>query len=87
MTQLVHLWCYDNDISLLDVSAASTLKYLYCQNNSMNQSMVDTVLCDMDSHGTSNGTLNISGNAEPSDLYGKPCRDRLADRGWNVTTD
>jgi len=87
LTLLTYLRCYNNNISLLDVSAITGLSTLLAQNNSMKQDMVDTVLCDMDSHGTSNGTLNISGNAEPSDLYGKPCRDRLADRGWNVTTD
>jgi len=87
LTNLKFFGCQNNKISLLDVSALTKLSIFHCHNNLMNQDMVDTVLCDVDSHGTSGGDLNISGNAEPSDLYGKPCRDRLADRGWNVTTD
>jgi len=62
------------------------LQKLLCQSNSMNQDMVDTVLCDMDSHGTSGGTLNISGNAAPS-ATGVACKDNLVARGWSVTTD
>jgi hypothetical protein len=52
----------------------------------MNQAMVDTVLCDMDGHGTNNGTLNISGNAVPS-ATGITCKNNLIGRGWIVTTD
>jgi len=68
------------------VSALTELSRLDCHNNSMNQDMVDTVLCDMDSHGTSNGTLNISGNEAPSPT-GVACKDNLVARGWSVTTD
>jgi len=83
---LTTLECYSNNISLLDVSAITGLSTLKCQNNSMNQDMVDTVLCDMDSHGTSGGTLWIQGNAAPS-ATGVACRDNLVSRGWSVTTD
>jgi len=62
------------------------LSKLYCQNNSMDQDMVDTVLCDMDSHGTSGGILRIYGNAAPS-ATGVACRDNLVARGWSVSTD
>ena len=86
LTSLYRVWCYSNSISLLDVSALVSLTYLLCQNNSMNQDMVDTVLCDLDSHGTSSGTLNISGNAAPS-ATGVACKDNLVSRGWSVTTD
>ncbi|RLI18892.1 hypothetical protein DRO54_09550 [Candidatus Bathyarchaeota archaeon] len=86
LTNLTTLECYSNNISLLDVSAITGLSTLKCQNNSMNQDMVDTVLCDMDSHGTSGGTLWIQGNAAPS-ATGVACRDNLVSRGWSVTTD
>jgi len=86
LTSLQNLYCYNNQLVFLDVSAVSTLKYLFCYNNYMNQDMVDTVLCDMDSHGTSNGTLNISGNEAPS-ATGVACKDNLVARGWSVTTD
>jgi hypothetical protein len=52
----------------------------------MNQAMVDTVLCDMDGHGTNNGILNISDNAVPS-AAGIVCKNNLIARGWTVTTD
>ncbi|RLI50194.1 MAG: hypothetical protein DRP09_20145 [Candidatus Thorarchaeota archaeon] len=86
LTNLEQLYCYNNNISLLDVSALVSLAYLLCHINSMDQDMVDTVLCDMDSHGTSGGTLNISGNAAPS-ATGVACKDNLVARGWSVTTD
>ena len=86
LTSLTALYCYDNSISVLDVSALTSLTYLYCENNSLNQAMVDTVLCDMNTHGTSNGILNISGNAVPSGT-GLTCRDALVSRGWTVTVD
>ena len=85
-TSLVYLHCSGNSISVLDVSALTSLATLYCYNNSMDQAMVDTVLCDMAVHGTSNGTLNISGNAVPSGT-GLTCRDTLVSRGWTVTVD
>ena len=86
LTALTHLKCYNNSLSTLDVSALVSLIYLKCHNNSMNQAMVDTVLCAMEAHGTSNGTLNISGNAIPSGT-GLTCRDALVSRGWTVTVD
>jgi len=86
LTKLEDLQCYYNQISLLDVSAITGLLTLKCYYNSMDQDMVDTVLCDMDSHGTSNGTLNISSNAAPS-ATGVACKDNLVARGWSVTTD
>jgi Leucine-rich repeat (LRR) protein len=86
LTGLLTLVCYSNSISVLDVSALTSLATLQCQDNSMNQAMVDTVLCDMDGHGTNNGTLNISDNAVPS-ATGIACKNNLVGRGWTVTTD
>ena len=86
LTSLTLLYCFYNNISLLDVSALTLLKNLRCEYNSMDQDMVDTVLCDMDSHGTSNGILYIQGNAAPS-ATGVACKDNLVSRGWTVTTD
>jgi len=85
-TGLTTLECNGNNISLLDVSAITGLSTLKCHYNSMDQDMVDTVLCDLASHTTENGTLNIQGNAPPSP-DGEDCRDILVARGWSVTTD
>ena len=86
LTGLTDFRCHYNYISLLDVSAITGLSTLLCYHNSMDQDMVDTVLCDMDSHGTSGGTLNISSNEAPS-ATGVACKDNLVARGWSVTTD
>jgi len=86
LTQLYKLYCNYNNISVLDVSGALSLKHFHCYNNSMNQDMVDTVLCDIDSHGLSGGYLRIQGNTAPS-ATGEICRDNLVSRGWGVTTD
>ena len=83
---LDELWCGTNNISSLDVGPLISLSVLMCDNNSMDQGMVDKVLCDMASHTVENGTLNISGNAKPS-ATGIACKDNLVSRGWSVTTD
>jgi len=85
LTSLYFLRCRENNLSFLDVSTGTGLSRLECHNNSMDQDMVDTVLCDMDSHGTSNGYLNISGNAAPS-ATGVACKNNLVARGWTVYT-
>ena len=86
LTLLTYLACYHNNISLLDVSAITGLSTLKCYTNPMNQDMVDTILCDMDSHGTSDGYLGIHDTAAPS-ATGVACKDNLVARGWTVTTD
>ena len=86
LTSLTKLQCQDNSISVLDVSALASLTNLQCYSNSLNSAMVDTVLCDMDGHGTNNGTLNISSNAAPG-AGGTTCAGNLTGRGWTVTTD
>jgi Leucine-rich repeat (LRR) protein len=86
LSSLEYLYCHTNNLSVLDVSTVPLLTYLACHTNSFNQAMVDTILCDMDGHGTSNGTLNISGNAVPS-AAGITCKNNLIARGWTVTTD
>jgi len=88
LTLLTLLYCFSNNISLLDVSALTLLKNLRCENNSMDQEKVDAVLCALKDHTeTENGTLNISGNAKPSQ-DGEDCKYILVhDLGWQVTTD
>ncbi|RLG24082.1 hypothetical protein DRN85_08265 [Methanosarcinales archaeon] len=86
LTSLLAFVCNDNNISSLNASSFVLVTDLRCHNNNMNQSAVDAVLCDMASHTTENGGLNISGNELPSS-DGEDCRDILAARGWSVTTD
>ena len=83
---MTDLHCRVNNISILDVSALTSLTNLICYDNDMDQAMVDTVLCDVNGYGTNNGTLNISGNAVPS-AAGITCKNELEGRDWAVTTD
>ncbi len=86
LTLLEILDCSYNNISVLDFSTLTKIRMVWVSYNSMNQAMVDTVLCDINSHGTSNGLLRIQRNAAPS-AAGIACRDELISRGWDVTTD
>ena len=86
LTSIQKFYCYDNNISLLDVSGLTGLLTLKCYTNPMNQDMVDTVLCDMDSYGTSGGYLYIYDTAAPS-ATGVTCKNNLVARGWTVVTD
>ena len=78
------LRCYGNLISGFDVSTTTSLTGLYLACNSMSQAAVDTILCDVAAYGTSNGTLNVSGNAVPS-AAGYVCKDTLVGHGWTVS--
>ena len=82
---LKELYCYSNHISILDLSTSPLLKKVYVHYNSMDQDMVDTILCVLDSHGQDDGILCINGNAAPS-ATGVACRDNLVARGWTVQT-
>jgi len=55
--------------------------------NDLDQATVDYVLGVVDAWGTSNGTLDLSGNTGPSTTTGQPLIDSLTGRGWTVTTD
>ena len=85
LTSLVYLRLNENTVTVLDVSTLPLLTDLACAANSMNQVMVDTILCDMNAHGTSNGTLTIYNNAAPSGA-GIACKSDLISRGWTVST-
>jgi hypothetical protein len=54
--------------------------------NALDQTSVDFILTNIESHGTTNGTLDINGgtNATPS-AAGQTATDALRARGWTVT--
>ena len=85
-TKLEWLYCHYNQIPALDVSQNSLITILQCNNNLMGQSAVDKVLVDANNWGTSDGTLDISGNTAPSQT-GIDAKNDLVNRNWTVTTD
>jgi hypothetical protein len=55
-------------------------------NNDLSQAVVDSVLVEVDSWGTSSHTLNLSSNAAPSGT-GQLHLEALSQRGWTATVD
>jgi hypothetical protein len=73
----------NNQIGSIILKGCEGLTSLDLQNNLLSQTAVDGVLTEIESWGTSNGTLNIGGNAAPSS-EGKSKQDLLEKRGWKV---
>jgi hypothetical protein len=73
-----------NQLAALDVSNSSEILNLDASNNLLDEAAVDGVLATMDAYGTSNGTIDLSGNAIPS-AAGLASVASLESRGWTVT--
>jgi hypothetical protein len=50
----------------------------------LDQTEVDNILCHLDTHGATGGTLKLGGTTAPS-AAGITCRDNLVAKGWGVT--
>jgi len=85
-TSITKLICKQNLLTSLDVSTLTSLSFLWCYTNSLDQAAVDRVLCDVASHDIENGELKIYDNTAPS-ATGIACKDNLVARGWTVVTD
>lgn len=72
-----------NQIGSIILQGCEGLTNLNLQNNLLSQTDIDGLLTEIESWGTSNGTLNISGNAPPSS-QGEAKKDLLINRGWTV---
>ena len=81
------LKCGNNNLTTLDVSKNNKIVTLDCSNCLFDSAMVDKVLCDANNWGTSDGTLDISGNTAPSQTGIDAKNDMVNNRGWTVTTD
>jgi len=81
----------DNAPLLISFSASATtsLSYLRITNAALSQSVVNSILVDLDSHGILNGTVNLSGQtpAAPPSGAGITAAANLVINGWTVTTD
>jgi len=73
----------NNQISSIILKGCEGLTNLNLHNNLLSQTAVDGLLTEIESWGTSKGTLNISGNAPPSS-EGEAKKDLLINRGWTV---
>ncbi len=84
LTSLTTLNAYNNSITAIDLSNCTLLTTVDVRNNSMNTSQLDIILSDLDGHGLSNGSLNISGNSgSHSDTVSY---NSLIAKGWIITT-
>ncbi len=76
----------NNRISSIVLKGCKGLTNLNLQNNLLNQTAVDGLLAEIESWGTTNGTLIISDNAPPSSI-GRAKINLLSNRGWTVNYD
>jgi hypothetical protein len=77
---------HNNDLTSLDILNDPGLISLDARNNFLNETTVDEILRTLDSYGTNNGTLYLTGNSCPS-IEGITYANNLAARGWVVTTE
>ncbi len=83
---MVTLTCYGHLLTTLDISDCVALVALQCQDNSLGQAAVDTVLDDLVTNNKNNGTCNLTDNAIPS-AAGLADKATLEGRGWTVLVD
>lgn len=86
-TSLQTFSCAFNSISGILLSGIASLNFVECQTNSMSSTSVDSVICQLDSNGAINGTLDITSNSAPG-AAGLTCSANLdPGKGWTVTHD
>ena len=73
----------NNNLKSLDISNDPGLLYLNASLNSLNQTAVDGILQTLDSYNTSDGSLDLTGNAAPS-IIGLAHTNNLTTRNWEV---
>lgn len=73
----------NNKLESIDISNDPGLLILNVSFNSLNQTAVDGILQTLDSYNTNDGSLDLTGNAAPSDT-GIKYANSLTSRGWNV---
>lgn len=71
-------------LTSVNLAGCGQLGTIDLHNNQMVQATIDGILATVDGFGTSNGTLNLSGNAAPS-AAGTTHQTNLTGRGWTVT--
>ncbi|MDD3247285.1 MAG: hypothetical protein PHF18_10645 [Methanosarcina sp.] len=77
------VYIYNNNLTSLDISNDPGLLNLNASNNLLNQEAVDGVLQTLDSYDTTDGSLDLTGNAAPS-RTGIAHANNLTARGWKV---
>ncbi|MDD4249783.1 MAG: hypothetical protein PHT13_11825 [Methanosarcina sp.] len=77
------VYIYNNKLTSLDISNDPGLLNLNASNNLLNQEAVDGVLQTLDSYDTTDGSLDLTGNAAPS-RTGIAHANNLTARGWKV---
>jgi hypothetical protein len=75
---------HNNALTAVDLTDCHGLFNIDLSNNNLSQAVVDSVLTEVDSWGTSSHTLNLSSNAAPSGT-GQFHLAALSSRGWTTT--
>ncbi|WP_269850999.1 hypothetical protein [Methanosarcina horonobensis] len=73
----------NNNLTSLDISNDPGLLHLNVSRNSLDQTAVDGILQTLDAYDTSDGSLDLTGNAAPS-VIGMAYANNLTSRGWEV---
>ena len=86
-TALTDLECNGNQLTSLDIYTNTALTNLACADNQLTVASVNSILTDLDTHGLSDGYLDLGGtNAAPTGA-GVTAATSLTGKGWSVTTN
>jgi len=79
---LDQLFCYSNSLITLDISTNTELGILYCQFNNFSETVTNSILASLVSHGLTGGILRYRNNETGQ---GVTDRATLVSRGWIIT--
>ena len=87
---MTDLLCYNNNISILDVTNLTLLNTLWCFNNNLDTTQLENILLDLDNNGLSSGVLDYSINPGESGLLTTTqavvdAHASLISKGWSIT--
>lgn len=75
----------ENEITSINLAGCSQIKYLNLYINNLSSDSVDKVLKQLDEFGTTNGFVDLRGNAHPTS-FGFSYAKNLEEKGWIVYT-
>ena len=83
-TQLETLWLDLSQLTAIDVSSNTLLTDVRLQGTSLNSVVLDQLVIDLDTHGESNGNLQINGTPKSLTYVAYEAYNNLIDRGWSI---
>lgn len=76
----------NNKLDSININGCIQISSLELNDNNLDSLAVNYILKELDSFGTSNGTVNLTGNAPPTYCY-LVFKNNLEARGWTVLVD